>query len=154
MSESGEPYLKLPNALRYRKAYDPSCSCKKPDESWAHALRKAESLIKRRKGDVLVTEAISQQMANAMLKRPKAKRDKAEGTAIGAATARPIALPEPDATGSIGRNPAPPSGAGQGDTGDRARHHPGAPAVGRLGSPSLWCGDHERCIAMTLIGGG
>ncbi len=110
VSESGEPYMKLPNALRYRKAYDPSCSCKKPDESWAHALRKAESLIKRRKGDVLVTEAISQQMANAMLKRPKTKRDNAEGTAIGAAKARPIALPEPDATGSIGRNPAPPSG--------------------------------------------
>lgn len=113
MSESGEPYLKLPNALRYRKAYDPSCSCKKPDESWAHALRKAESLIKRRKGDVLVTEAISQQMANVMLKRPKAKRDKAEGTTIGAATAEPVAIPEPDATGSIGRNPAPPSGSGK-----------------------------------------
>lgn len=113
VSESGEPYMKLPNALRYRKAYDPSCSCKKPDESWAHALRKAESLIKRRKGDVLVTEVISQQMANAMLKRPKAKRDKAEGTAIGAATAQPITVPEPDATSSIGRNPAPPSGPGK-----------------------------------------
>jgi hypothetical protein len=113
VSQTGEPYLKLPNALRYRKAYDPSCSCKKPDESWAHALRKAEGLIKRKKGDILVTEAISQQMANVMLKRPKAKRDKAEGTAIGAATARLVALPEPDATGSIGRNPVPPSGPGK-----------------------------------------
>lgn len=76
-------------------------------------LRKAEGLIKRRKGDVLVTEAISQQMANAVLRRPKARRDRAEGTIIGAATARPIAVPEPDATGSIGRNPAPSAGSGK-----------------------------------------
>ena len=52
--------MKLASALRYRTAYDPSCSCKKPDEGWAQALGKAEGLIKRGKGDVLVTEVISQ----------------------------------------------------------------------------------------------
>jgi len=60
VSETGEPYMKLASALRYRTAYDPSCSCKKPDEGWAQVLGRAEGLIKRRKGDVLVTEVISQ----------------------------------------------------------------------------------------------
>ena len=106
--------MKLASALRYRTAYDPSCSCKKPDEGWAQALGKAEGLIKRRKGDVLVTEAISRQMANATLRRPKARRDKAEGATVGASTARPIAVPEPDARpGSIGRNPVPTSAPGK-----------------------------------------
>ena len=141
VSETGEPYMKLASALRYRTAYDPSCSCKKPDEGWAQALGKAEGLIKRGKGDVLVTEAISRQMANATLRRPKARRDRAEGATVGASTARPIAVPEPDATGSIGQHRTQPCAAisaGQGDTGDRARHHPGPRAIGRLRSPSLW----------------
>jgi len=64
VAQTGEPYMKLPNALRYRKAYDPSCSCKGPDERWQYALRKAEGMIEGKKSDVLVTEAVSQQMAN------------------------------------------------------------------------------------------
>ena len=138
VSETGEPYMKLASALRYRTAYDPSCSCKKPDEGWAQALGKAEGLIKRRKGDVLVTEAISRQMANATLRRPKARRDRAEGATVGASTARPIAVPEPDASGQHRAQPCAAISAGQGDTGDRARHHPGPRAIGRLRSPSLW----------------
>ncbi len=114
VSETGEPYMKLPNALRFRKAYDPSCSCKKSNESWAHALRKAETLIARKKSDVLVTEAISEQMTNAALRRPKAKRDKAEGTMIGVASAAPPPTSrDPETTGSV---QAPPSPAGQGRT--------------------------------------
>ncbi len=114
VSDMGEPYMRLPNALRYRKAYDPSCSCKKPNESWAHALRKAETMIARKKSDVLVTEAISEQMTNAALRRPKAKRDKAEGTMIGVAAAAPQPTSrDPETTGSV---QAPPSPAEQGRT--------------------------------------
>jgi hypothetical protein len=102
VSQTGEPYMKLPNALRYRKAYDPSCSCKKPNESWAQALRKAESLVDRQKGDILVTETISQQMMNAALKRPRIKRDKADHPVVTAAsTVRPSTLADPESTGSI-----------------------------------------------------
>jgi hypothetical protein len=114
VSQTGEPYMKLPNALRYRKAYDPSCSCKKPDESWAHALRKAEGLIARKKSDVLVTEAISQQMTNAALRRPKAKRDKSESTLIEASTLRIPSPADPETTGSIALKA--PSLPGQGRT--------------------------------------
>lgn len=100
VSQTGEPYMKLTNALRYRKAYDPSCSCKRPDESWAYALRKAEGMIERKKSDVLVTEAVSQQMANATLRRPKAKRDAAESTATKASTAQQSTSVDPEITGS------------------------------------------------------
>ena len=108
VSDTGEPYMRLPNALRFRKAYDPSCSCKKPNESWAHALRKAETMIARKKSDVLVTEAVSEQMANAALRRPKAKRDKAEGTMIGMASAAPPPTSrDPETTGSVQATPSP-----------------------------------------------
>ncbi|PVE21306.1 hypothetical protein DC522_27260 [Microvirga sp. KLBC 81] len=107
VSETGEPYMKLPNALRYRKAYDPSCSCKKPGESWAHVLRKAEGMIERKKSDVLVTEAISQQMANPMLRRPKAKRGKPEGSTISASTVQQSSSQDPETTGSIEPDTAP-----------------------------------------------
>ncbi|WP_160310516.1 DUF2865 domain-containing protein [Microvirga vignae] len=109
VSENGEPYMKLPNALRYRKAYDPSCSCKKPDESWAHVLRKAEGMIERKKSDVLVTEAISQQMANPVLRRPKTKRGKPEGATISASTVQKSSSKGPETTGGIEPNTAPPA---------------------------------------------
>lgn len=109
VSDTGEPYMRLPNALRYRKAYDPSCSCKKPDETWARALRKAEGMIERRKGDVIVTEAMSQQMANAMLRRPKARRDRMEGVVTEASMTKPTSVSDPEVTGTIGTS-SPPAG--------------------------------------------
>ena len=108
VSDTGEPYMRLPNALRYRKTYDPSCSCKKQNESWAHALRKAESMIARKKSDVLVTEAISEQMTNEALRRPRARPDKAEATLIGAASADPQSPSrDPGTTGSVHATPSP-----------------------------------------------
>ncbi|MFC1456606.1 DUF2865 domain-containing protein [Microvirga arabica] len=107
VSQTGEPYMKLPNALRFRKAYDPSCSCKRPDESWAHALRKAEGSIERKKGDVLVTEAISERMTNAALRRPKAKQDKGESTVTKVSTLRQPISADPETTGSTGAKTSP-----------------------------------------------
>jgi hypothetical protein len=107
VSQTGEPYMKLPNALRYRKTYDPSCSCKGPDESWAHTLRKAEALIERKKGDVLVTEALSEQMTNAALKRPKARRDRSEKPVMEASALRRSTLEGTETTGSTGTKTSP-----------------------------------------------
>lgn len=75
VSESGEPYMKLPHALRYRQSFDPSCSCKKKDESWSQALQKAETLIARKKTDVVVTETLSDKMANAKIVKARIKAD-------------------------------------------------------------------------------
>jgi hypothetical protein len=113
VSQTGELYMKLPHALRYRKAYDPSCSCKRPDESWAHSLRKAEGMIARKKSDVLVTDVISEQMSNAALKRPKAKRDRAESTVTEALTLRRSTSADPQTTGSTVAKTTPFAGQGR-----------------------------------------
>lgn len=102
VSNTGEPYMKLPNALRYRKAFDPSCACKKAGESWAKTLQKAETMIAHKKSDVLVTQALSDQMSNAMLRRPKAKRDKTDSPEVAATSGIRVIASDPETTGSIG----------------------------------------------------
>ncbi|HRK25419.1 MAG TPA: DUF2865 domain-containing protein, partial [Beijerinckiaceae bacterium] len=62
-AEDGQRYTALPNAFQYRKAYDPSCSCKQPQQSWASALRDADKLVRDRANDITVTEERSNQMA-------------------------------------------------------------------------------------------
>ncbi len=54
LSETGQPYMKLANALRFQRGYDPSCSCRKPGESWAQALQKAERMIAHSSSDTAV----------------------------------------------------------------------------------------------------
>jgi hypothetical protein len=76
VSETGKPYMKLPNALRYTKATDPSCACRKQGDSWADTLQKAERMIARKNTDVVVTAAISERMSRASLSAPKVKRGK------------------------------------------------------------------------------
>ncbi len=64
---SNKPYTSLANAFKFRKSFDESCACKKQDESWAVVLRKAESMLEQRKGDVIVTAEKAEEMS-----RPKA----------------------------------------------------------------------------------
>lgn len=64
---SNRAYTSLANAFKFRKTFDESCACKKPDESWAAVLRKAESMLTQRKGDVIVTAEKAEEMS-----RPKA----------------------------------------------------------------------------------
>jgi hypothetical protein len=66
VSERGKPYMQLANASRYKKVYDPACSCKAKGETWAQVLRGAEALVSRHKEDVIVTAAKAEEMA-----RPK-----------------------------------------------------------------------------------
>jgi hypothetical protein len=56
VSLSGTPYTALPNAFKYRTSYDPTCSCRKPGQSWSDALNEAEQMIGGRRGDTIVTE--------------------------------------------------------------------------------------------------
>jgi hypothetical protein len=64
---SNRAYTSLQNAFKFRKAFDESCACKKPDESWALVLRKAESMLEQRKGDMIVTAQKAEELS-----RPKA----------------------------------------------------------------------------------
>lgn len=66
VSLEGEPYRSLPNAFRYRTTFDPSCSCKAPNQTWVAALADAERMISSGGKDIIVTEQKA-----AELSRPK-----------------------------------------------------------------------------------
>jgi hypothetical protein len=68
VSLDGEaPYSELPNAFRFQKGYDSTCTCKPQGQSWAEALAPAEQLLGRvSKSDILVTPEKSAELA-----RPK-----------------------------------------------------------------------------------
>jgi hypothetical protein len=67
VSLHGKPYTSLPNAFRYQKAFDESCSCKKEGQNWAQILRQAEGMLDQKRGDILVTAQKSEELS-----RPKA----------------------------------------------------------------------------------
>jgi hypothetical protein len=72
VSPSGEPYVNLPNASKFEKTYDASCSCRRKGESWAEALADAEARYGHEKHDILVTPEKSAEMARPIID-PKAK---------------------------------------------------------------------------------
>jgi uncharacterized protein DUF2865 len=59
---NGRVYRDLPNAFRYRREFNPSCSCKSPGQSWADALGQGKDVTVER-GDIVVTEERAKQMA-------------------------------------------------------------------------------------------
>ena len=82
-----------PTALRYRKTFDPSCTCRRRGQSWASALQPAETLLgKDVKSDVIVTPEKA-----AELSRPKldAKSDTAKADT---AKPKPGKTPKPAVT--------------------------------------------------------
>ncbi len=83
--DDGSSYSDLPNALKFQRSFEPSCTCKPPGQSWAEALSGAERLIgQERKGDIIVTEEkaveLSAPIANGK-KRSKSDADQAPGFA-------------------------------------------------------------------------
>lgn len=69
VSTKGRPYTQLANAFRFQKSLDASCSCKKPQESWAQVLQRAELMLGRVANDVIVTARRSEELS-----RPKGVR--------------------------------------------------------------------------------
>lgn len=90
VSINGQPYSSLPNAFSYRKALNPACSCRKPGETWADALKAVGADTTVAPGDVVVTEQ------NA--KRLSQPRTGADG--------KPIRV-DPRAKAPAAENPAP-----------------------------------------------
>jgi hypothetical protein len=62
MSINGTPYTQLPNAFKYRTAFNSSCSCRAAGQSWAEALgvTRDETL---QQGDIIVDERRAKQMS-------------------------------------------------------------------------------------------
>ncbi len=67
VSNAGQPYTALPNAYRYRKEVTAGCSCRKPGQSWADALKNADDSTTLEQGDIVVTD----QNAKALSQAPK-----------------------------------------------------------------------------------
>ena len=56
VSMNGQPYISLPTAFAYRKEYNSSCSCRRPGESWAAALKNLDNRSTLESGDILVDD--------------------------------------------------------------------------------------------------
>ena len=66
VSVNGAPYTALPNAFRYRKELVSGCSCRRPGQSWAEALKNADDISTLESGDIVVTD----QKAKALSRAP------------------------------------------------------------------------------------
>lgn len=88
---TGQPYQSLPNAGKFQRSFDAACTCRGQGQSWSQALKEAEYLLDKRKGDVIVSEQRA-----AELSRPReAKVDpKRRGAPAPAATVQPAAVPD------------------------------------------------------------
>ena len=74
VSLNGRFYTELPTAFQYRKALNPSCSCRRPGESWAEALEPNGTDTTLAPGDVVITEQNAKRYEQpAATKRPPAK---------------------------------------------------------------------------------
>ena len=78
ISFSGQRYINLPYAMAYRETYNPDCACKAVNETWAEVLGPAEKMLRRRPGDILVTEERSDEMAQPKLTAAQLAKQKEE----------------------------------------------------------------------------
>jgi Protein of unknown function (DUF2865) len=69
VSLAGQPYTELPNAFHYRKEYLATCSCRRPGQSWADALKNTDDASTLESGDIVVTD----QNAKALSQAPQPK---------------------------------------------------------------------------------
>jgi hypothetical protein len=56
VSLNGQAYTALPTAFQYRKEYVATCSCRRPGQSWADALKGADDSTTLESGDIVVTD--------------------------------------------------------------------------------------------------
>ncbi len=62
VSTNGRLYKDLPNAFRYRKEFNPSCTCRQPGQSWADALGQTKDQTIER-GDIVITDEKAKTMS-------------------------------------------------------------------------------------------
>jgi Protein of unknown function (DUF2865) len=103
VSLSGQSYTALPTAFQYRKEYTPTCSCRRPGQSWADALKGADDASTLESGDIVVTD----QNAKALSQPPAPKGAKPGKPAIGTATAPAASIPTGQGTSADASTDAP-----------------------------------------------
>ncbi|AMN41609.1 DUF2865 domain-containing protein [Rhodoplanes sp. Z2-YC6860] len=57
-----QPYTSLPNAFKYRQAWDNNCSCRKTGESWAQTMKGVDDPTVEQ-GDIVVNEQRAKQLS-------------------------------------------------------------------------------------------
>jgi hypothetical protein len=132
VSVRGRAYSSLPAAFKYRTKFDASCSCRKPGESWAEALAKAETMLTRFAGDILVTARKAEELSRPKLlkagvKKPDGKATASAPTAPEAGSPDVSTAREPQVTIMLGSDlPATPPDLTEkpGDTGATASADP------------------------------
>jgi hypothetical protein len=87
VSSSGASYTELKNAGKFRKTFDPTCTCKPADKSWSDVLVQAESLLGTKSKDMIVTPEKAEELSRP---RPTPVRQTRAGTpAVTPAVAAP-----------------------------------------------------------------
>ncbi len=108
--DDGSAYSALPNALKFQRSFEPSCTCKPPGQSWAQALAGAERLIgQERRGDILVTEEKSVELSAPIADGKKRARPNAAQAPASAGDAAKDAAPGDASTAAASAKPAAPS---------------------------------------------
>lgn len=82
----GRPYTALPNALRFRRTFDPSCTCRPADGSWADAfanrpdptLRPGDQVVSAEQARLLSLPATHRQAAREEMAAEQRARREAE----------------------------------------------------------------------------
>lgn len=82
VSLKGKRYTKLAGAFKYQTSFDSSCSCRKPGQSWVEALQKAEKMIERSPGDIIVTATKAEELSRPGLARKEKSATPAQTRAI------------------------------------------------------------------------
>ena len=100
VSLNGRPYTELPTAFQYRKAMSPACSCRRPGESWAQALKAIGPDDTVAPGDVVVTEQNAKQLSQPRIGadgKPIRPDPRVPASAATPASPPPAAEPPPEA---------------------------------------------------------
>ncbi|MBV9557105.1 MAG: DUF2865 domain-containing protein [Pseudolabrys sp.] len=100
----GAPYSALPTAFRYRTSVDKACSCRKPGESWADALKTTGADTTIAPGDVVVTDKNAKQLSQAPGTRPPAARPATAAAPTTQTSSGDVAEPPKGQVRSIGPN--------------------------------------------------
>jgi hypothetical protein len=112
VSLGGQSYTALPTAFQYRKEFTAACSCRRPGQSWADALKGADDSSTLESGDIVVTD----QNSKALSQPPPPKGAKpgkpTTANAAPAASAAPASTTDtvasPDAPRTAVRSVGPP----------------------------------------------
>ena len=99
VSINGQPYSALPNAFKYRQAFNPSCACKPQGQTWADAMKSVDDRGSVEQGDIIVTDERSKQLSQPRDAQGRPIRQPAQkgGTPPAAtATETPAATPPTD----------------------------------------------------------